>query len=256
MIKAIFFDIDGTLLSHTTGRVSAEAAEALALLRRKGILLLAATGRHILEFSDLPVNHLEFDGYVTLNGQLCLDRNRKLFYGNPIAPEDAKRLLLVFERREMPVMIVEKDRMYLNFVNDAVRRAQADISTPVPETGVYTGEEIYQFILYDRGWEVDELVRTLNQSRMIRWHERAVDVIPEKGGKVAGIRRFLEDCSISQEEIMAFGDGENDMDMLKFAGTGIAMGNADTQVKAIADEVTESVDENGVVRALYRHGLL
>ena len=74
MIKAIFFDIDGTLLSHTTGRVSAEAAEALALLRRKGILLLAATGRHILEFSDLPVNHLEFDGYVTLNGQLCLDR--------------------------------------------------------------------------------------------------------------------------------------------------------------------------------------
>ena len=147
MIKAIFFDIDGTLLSHTTGRVSAEAAEALALLRRKGILLLAATGRHILEFSDLPVNHLEFDGYVTLNGQLCLDKNRKLFYGNPIAPEDAKRLLLVFEKREMPVMIVEKDRMYLNFVNDAVRRAQADISTPVPETGVYTGEEIYQFIL-------------------------------------------------------------------------------------------------------------
>ena len=55
---------------------------------------------------------------------------------------------------------------------------------------------------------------------------------------------------------MAFGDGENDMDMLKFAGIGIAMGNADTQVKAIADEVTESVDENGVVRALYRHGLL
>ncbi|MDQ9777077.1 hypothetical protein RF400_00410, partial [Acinetobacter baumannii] len=92
----------------------------------------------------------------------------KLFYGNPIAPDDAKRLLLVFEKREMPVMIVEKDRMYLNFVNDAVRRAQADISTPVPETGVYTGEEIYQFILYDRGWEADELVRTLTQSRMIR----------------------------------------------------------------------------------------
>ena len=151
MTKAIFFDIDGTLLSHTTGRVSAEAAEALASLRKKGILLLAATGRHILEFSDLPVNHLEFDGYVTLNGQLCLDKNRRLLYGNPIAPEDAARLLSVFERREMPVMIVEEDRMYLNFVNDAVRRAQADISTPVPETGVYTGGVIYQFILYDGG---------------------------------------------------------------------------------------------------------
>ena len=80
-------------------------------------------------------------------------------------------------------------------------------------------------------------------------------VIPEKGGKVAGIRRVLEDFAISREEIMAFGDGENDMDMLEFAGTGIAMGNADPQVKARADEVTESVDENGVVRALYRHGL-
>lgn len=55
---------------------------------------------------------------------------------------------------------------------------------------------------------------------------------------------------------MAFGDGENDMDMLEFAGIGIAMGNADPEVKAIADEVTESVHENGVVRALYRHGIL
>ena len=79
MTKAIFFDIDGTLLSHTTGRVSAEAAEAMASLRKKGILLLAATGRHILEFSDLPVNHLEFDGYVTLNGQLCLDKTEGFF---------------------------------------------------------------------------------------------------------------------------------------------------------------------------------
>ena len=256
MTKAIFFDIDGTLLSHTTGRVSAEAAEALASLRKKGILLLAATGRHILEFSDLPVNHLEFDGYVTLNGQLCLDKNRRLLYGNPIAPEDAARLLSVFERREMPVMIVEEDMMYLNFVNDAVRRAQADISTPVPETGVYTGGVIYQFILYDGGRGAEELVKELNESRLIRWHDKAVDVIPEKGGKVAGIRRVLEDFAISREEIMAFGDGENDMDMLEFAGTGIAMGNADPQVKARADEVTESVDENGVVRALYRHGLL
>ena len=59
--------------------------------------------------------------------------------------------------------------------------------------------------------------------------------------RVAGIRRFLEDCSISQEEIMAFGDGENDMDMLKFAGTGIAMGNADTQVTVSYTHLSLSV---------------
>ena len=70
MIKAIFFDIDGTLLSHRTKGIPQSTTEAFRLLRKKGILLFTSTGRHMLEMEDLPLQNLDFDGYITLNGQL------------------------------------------------------------------------------------------------------------------------------------------------------------------------------------------
>ncbi len=61
---------------------------------------------------------------------------------------------------------------------------------------------------------------------------------------------------MDRSEIMAFGDGENDMDMLRFAGIGVAMGNASDMVKAAADYVTDTVDENGIENALRHFGLI
>ena len=67
-LKAAFFDVDGTLLSHRSGSVPKDTREALEMLRAKGVLVFTSTGRHILELSDLPVRDLKFDGYVLLNG--------------------------------------------------------------------------------------------------------------------------------------------------------------------------------------------
>lgn len=256
MIKAVFLDIDGTILSHNTGKVSEKTNKAVKMLREKGILVFAATGRHNLELAELPVNHLEFDGYITLNGQLFLDKNKKLIYENPIDAKDAKKLLEIFEEKKLPVMIVEQDRMYINFVNDAVRRAQQAISTPVPEEGSYEGRTIYQFIVYDGGKGADELAETLDHIRLIRWNQEAVDLIPVNGGKVAGIQKCLNDYQINREEIIAFGDGENDIDMLTYAGIGVAMGNGSQEVKKAGDYVTDTVDFDGVWKALKHFGLL
>jgi hypothetical protein len=83
-----------------------------------------------------------------------------------------------------------------------------------------------------------------------------VDIISQSGGKVEGIKQVLSIYGIRQEEIMAFGDGENDMDMLQFAGTGIAMGNAEEGVKACADYVTGDIDAGGVADALRYYGVI
>ena len=81
MIKAIFFDIDGTLVSFRTHRVPQSALDALEAVRRRGIRLFIATGRH---YSDLNnIGSLSFDAYVTLNGQYCYD-NRGVIYKNCI----------------------------------------------------------------------------------------------------------------------------------------------------------------------------
>lgn len=256
MIKAIFFDIDGTLLSHRYGAVPASTQAAISQLRERQIKIFAATGRHILDLARLPVHSLPFDGYVALNGQLCLDANKALLNDVPIQAHDTDRMVSAFMQMETPIMIVERNKMYINFVNSAVRTAQKAISTPIPAEGTYSGDKVYQFMIYGDRERAQSLVSQLSNCKMSGWNPHAFDVIPMRGGKVAGIRWMLEHFSLTQQEIMAFGDGENDVDMLRYAGTGVAMGNAEIFVKQQADYVTSGVDEDGIHRALRHYGIL
>ncbi len=253
MIKAVFFDIDGTLLSHASGGVPESARRALALLAERGVPRFLATGRHILEIHRL-LPDLSFDGCVTLNGQICLDGQEHILFDAPFPPADARQAVSIFRRREAPAMLVQRDRMYINFVDGAVRQAQRAISSPIPPAGAYQEGPIYQLIVYGDGAEA--ALRQLPGCKMSRWNDHAVDILPRSGGKVLGIGQFLRRLSLDWSEIMAFGDGENDVDMLRCAGVGVAMGNAEAAVKAAADYVTADVDQDGIYRALEHYGLL
>lgn len=256
MIKAAFFDIDGTLLSHNTKQVSPGTVEALKKLRDKGIPCIVATGRHRTEMEKLPLEGLTFDGYLTLNGQLILDRNMEFLAGVPIEGE-AKRLLLeLFESHTLPALLLEEDRVYLNYFAPVVQQVQDAISTPVPPFGAYAGAPIYQACLYLPEGKHECLPKLREHCVVTWWNSGGVDVIAKGGGKVAGIQRFLEVKGIQREEIIAFGDGENDLEMLKFAGIGVAMGNAAPEVKLAADYVTASVDGEGIAKALTHFGLI
>ena len=93
-------------------------------------------------------------------------------------------------------------------------------------------------------------MKQLSDCKMSRWNQYAVDIIPKSGGKIAGIRYILSRLGIGLDETAAFGDGENDIDMLRCAGVGIAMGNASEIVKQQADYITDSVDQDGLANAL------
>lgn len=256
MVRAVFFDVDGTLVSHTQNTVPVSTRRALDKLREKGIKRVVATGRHILELSMLPIRDLDFDGYITLNGQLCLDAQRNVISGCPITGSDVEKLIQLFREKTMPVMLVEKDSMYCNFINQSVALAQQAISTEIPDVGVYAGNEIYQAIVYLEKGREHILSGWLPGCKITRWNDHAVDVISELGGKAAGIKAYLQLNHIGREESMAFGDGENDIEMLKFVQTGVAMGNADDPVKRSADHITGSVDEDGIEKALIRLGVI
>ena len=208
MIKAIFFDVDGTLLSHRTGRISPHTRACIRALRAGGTLVFLSTGRHILELRSLPVGEMAFDGYITLNGQLCLDSSQQQLSSTPLPPQAVQALADLFCADGPPLALVEEERIYINRVTDAVRQAQAEISTPIPEVAPYTGRPVYQATAF---------------------------------------------CSRKEDPLLrAFGDAENDLDMLAYAGIGVAMGNASEAVKHAADYVTASVDEKGIEQAL-RH---
>lgn len=252
MIKAAFFDVDGTLLSYKTRQVLPSAKAAIAKLQERGILCIVATGRHMIQLSKLPVGDIPFDAFVMLNGQLVLDKQKNVLFGVPIEGKAKEFLIEKFNNHTYPAVMVERDEMYLNCVTDHVLTVNKMISIVIPELSDYRGGDIYQVCAYlEPGAEhlVDPI---LDECVLTSWHYGGKDIIAKGGGKMAGIQRYLEQIGLKPEEIIAFGDAENDLEMIRFAGIGVAMGNAEDSVKAVADFVTADIDDDGIAKAL-RH---
>ena len=256
MIKAIFFDIDGTLVSHTKRDIPEGVLTALDELRAKGILLFIASGRHISEFPALPLHDYPFDGYVTQTGQICYNGAFETIYEQPFTDQDTESLVRMFNEREIPIVLLNDRSLYINFVNEYVVRTQNAINTPIPPIDSYHGEKLYGATVFGEPATIDRVEERLTASRATRWNRFAADIVLGEAGKENGIRKMLDHYGISRDEIMAFGDADNDLDMISFAGIGVVMGNGTERMKELADYVTASVDEGGVVKALRHFGLI
>ena len=256
MIHTVFFDIDGTLVSHETNCVPPSARKALELLKQQNIRCIIATGRHLSELESLPMEGLSFDGYLMLNGQLCYDGHKQLIYGNPLEGDALKTLVALFEQKAFPIMFIEKDRMYINFINDAVRLAQESMSAWLPEIDDYRGNTIYQAVAFVTPEEKAVLSEKLPQCRIAQWMELAVDIVPAQSGKAAAVERYLKHLDAPLQGTMAFGDGSNDVDMLKVVELGVAVGNSEGHVREAADYVTDHIDEDGIYNALLHFGVI
>ena len=257
MIKAVFFDVDGTLVSHKSKSVPESARKAIYELKEKGIKVFLSTGRHIREILDLPTNDIEFDGYVLLNGQLGLDKNKNLVFSHPFSQSDAKGLVEIFQGKEYPFVLVNDKGHYMNFVDDITRMALASVSTAIPPIMEYKGEALYQATVFIAAEKDEEFAKVLPKGcKLARWGSHGADIIAADGGKAVGMQFFGQWLGITPEEMMAFGDAQNDMDMMEYAGIGIAMGNAEECLKKIADDVTTDVDDDGIWNALKKYDVL
>ncbi|MBR4291087.1 MAG: Cof-type HAD-IIB family hydrolase [Oscillospiraceae bacterium] len=256
MIKAAFFDVDGTLLSYKTRKVCESAKAAIAKLQAQGILCIVATGRHMIQMSKLPVADIPFDAFVMLNGQLVLDKQQNMLFGVPIEGKAKAFLVEKFNDHTYPAVMVEQNQMYLNCVTDHVLDVNKRMAISLLPLSDYRGGDIYQICAYLRP-EDEHLVEPISKDCVLTsWHFGGKDIIAGGGGKMAGIKRYLDMIGIKPEEIIAFGDAENDLDMLRFAGIGVAMGNAEEAAKAAADYVTADIDEDGIEKALKHFGLI
>lgn len=258
-IKAAFFDIDGTLAAVKSHIIPDSTREALRRLREKGISCILSTGRHPLEVEEeniLP--GLTFDGGVWLTGQFC-ELHGKCVLVNCFSALQLERLKKFLERRGRSCIFMEKDAMYCNLVDERIEREQRRIGTAVPPVRDLDGLEkrkILQAIPFIDGEEERELLALLPDCRLTRWGEGVVDFLPAGGGKEQGILAVCEELGITPEQVIAFGDAENDIAMLQLAGIGVAMGNGEQGAKEAADYVTDRIEEDGVWKALVRFGII
>lgn len=257
-IKAAFFDIDGTLTSFNTHTVPASTITALQDLTARGVKIFICTGRAPSQLHAaqrmIPV---EFDGYITLNGQYCYDGES---FVNELALDQEDIALFIDYLRNHPTLVssfAEVDYTYFNQDNKTLRDAWSVLGKSAPDVQVDDVERALQHPTYQMSpfihiEQEQEIVSKLPHTTGVRWHRAFTDLIPAQGGKARGIRCFIEHLGLESKETIAFGDGGNDADMLAFAGIGVAMGGATPNAKASADYITSDVDDDGILNAL-RH---
>lgn len=255
MIKAVFFDIDGTLVSLRTHRVPHSAIDAITQAKRQGIKIFISTGRPFALIDNIEeIRHL-VDGYITTNGAWCFTGSRVISC-SPIPQNDAAAMVRLADEMDFGTLVVgEKDivmyndhgasEVFLQLLN--VRNLRSDI--PVESV---LSQRILQFTPVITPEQEERLMPHLPGCESSRWCPEFADVTARGVNKGKGLLAMIADLNIGIDETMAFGDGGNDLAIVKAAGLGVAMGNANESLKAVADYVTDSVDDDGVGNALHR----
>ncbi|OTN75291.1 hypothetical protein A5886_000361 [Enterococcus sp. 8G7_MSG3316] len=249
--KFFAFDIDGTLLDSNKQPLDS-TVEALQTLRDAGHFVTVATGRSRFHAQDV-IRSLAFDNYILCNGAAAFLAHQQV-YKNLLDEEQLHAF--VAEAHDLGIdtafvgMDTAKRASSLNI--EKMEAAMHSFGAQLPELDMDFPEEkeVYQALaFYDQAYEhyFDDKYSKL---RFVRWHENSVDVVPKEGSKAATILYVAEQLGIRQADVICFGDGQNDREMLAAAGVGVAMGNAVPASLEAADLVTASNDEDGIWLAL------
>jgi len=259
MIRAAFFDLDGTLVGNS-GTYTPAVKAALTALRKKGILTFAATGRALFELQATGmIDGLEFDAILSLNGQYCYTQDR-VIHKQLFPKDELRRILDQCKKTPFPCAFLEKDDMYINYVDDYVRHTLAYLHNPMLRTAdldAAAERDVLMVMAFLPQTQVQQLVEPVLQSSCCyRGSPYTSDILPQGAGKCAAIETVLAHYGLYWDQIIAFGDGENDRQMLEKAGCAVAMGNAIDALKQGDFYITDSVERDGVVTALQHFGLL
>ena len=167
----------------------------------------------------------------------------------PYSEKRCKKIIENAKRMERPVSIATAEEIVTNGSDKdledyfAIAHHRVNVSEKFEE---YVEKDVFQIML---GCDLEErkyILEGTKNAKLAAWWDRAIDIIPKEGGKGTAIEQVLAHYKFSKEEAIAFGDGENDMDMLLSVGKGIAMGNAAEKVKEIAADICESVTDDGI----------
>ncbi|TWV14737.1 Cof-type HAD-IIB family hydrolase [Bacteroidaceae bacterium HV4-6-C5C] len=262
MIKALFFDIDGTLVSFKTHEIPNSTIEAITAAKAKGIRIFIATGRPSVIINNLSALQERglIDGYITMNGGYCYIGDN-VIYKSTIPEADVRTIAEISARKGFPCIFVGEHDICVCQPDEMVRKIFVEHLRvgELPEKGfeeAISGKSIYQITPFITEEEEREILPLLSNCESGRWYPAFVDITAKGNTKQKGIDEIISQFGILLEETMAIGDGGNDIGMIRHAAIGVAMGNATDTVKQHADYVTSSVDEDGIANALKHFSII
>ncbi|GGP22926.1 Cof-type HAD-IIB family hydrolase [Silvimonas iriomotensis] len=262
----IALDLDGTLL-NSQGRIRADSLETLGQARAAGIEIMLVTGRHHIMARPF---HQQLPGLpaICCNGASLYDfAEQRALAASPLAPALAQELADWCESHHLHVLVYIDDAMIAAAINAHITGLQAwaaqlprsiapEISIASPQSAIRQASCIWKIVAS----HADPAVLRVAMAHMPlalqkqlssewSWHNR-VDMVAAGNSKGERLARYCASRGIAAARVMAFGDQQNDLSMLGWAGMGVAMGNAQSVVKTRAWRVTGSNDEGGIAMLL------
>lgn len=273
--KAIFLDMDGTILNHYN-KVSIHTKEIIDAIRNNGTYVFIATGRSYDEIEGVVPEGFEVDGYITSNGmagyiggeivfehslsrelvEVVINKARdfKIYY--ELFPYGASRITLKQDKQYVLDEIRDPKPESVG-INEWLSRKQA-IKEEIDWAEELVGNKFSKFYFFARTkehikqWinELEQLKKEIDFS-MSPSSLHNVELMVADVNKATGIRQMLTRFNLSEKDIMAIGDSNNDIPMLQYVGFAVAMKNAPEHIKELANEVTDfTCDEDGVYHYL------
>ncbi len=261
MSKLIFFDIDGTLWDEKM-QMPESTERAIAKLKKNGHKIFLCSGRARGNIRSQKLLGLGFDGIVAACGN-HVEMYGKILFENVLEPDVVKRVIHLLRECHMPVVLEGPKYHWIDEVGfeedpyvDYLFQEMGE--TAIPLRGYDEKMHINKFsadIITDTDY-VRVKRELLPEFDFLEHDGTVVEFVPKGTSKATGIEWLCNYLGVEKGDTYAVGDSVNDLDMLSFVGHGIAMGNASTPVKEVAEFVTADIKEDGVYLAMQHYRLI
>lgn len=253
----IALDLDGTLLTDDK-YISEKNKDMLKKAYHQGHKLMIATGRPF-RASKIYYDELKFDTpIVNFNGAYVHhphDPNWGVFH-SPMPLATAQEIIQLCKDFGVKNILAEViDDVYLQYYDETILEI-VSMGEPMTQTGDLAGtltEDPTSILIHPEINKIEPLRKILSEQYSTKvdhrkwgapWH--VIEIVKAGLNKAKGIERVADTFGIPPERIIAFGDEDNDLEMLEYAGCGVAMGNAIDEIKSIANEITLTNEEDGI----------
>lgn len=256
--KLIAVDVDGTLLD-SNDRITEETKNAIKNCTDNGIIFTISSGRPIQGVEKLN-NILNLDSpFITYNGAMVvMGKSKKILYEQKLSAQNANSVIKIGEKWGPTMFVWADNKLYANDINERTKKYSelANIEPVFVENlEDITTTGVSKVLWYD---EVDRINDYLGKvgsfiSEDINYHTSKpmfLEFVDKNASKAIAMEKIGEYFKISKDEMIAIGDGLNDISMIEYAGLGVAMGNAHETVKRKAKFITLTNDENGVAHVI------
>ncbi len=250
----IFLDLDGTALHK--GKPAKGVMESIAALKANNHLVALATGRSPLllygndKLFGTELLVLANGGYVLVGEKVIHER---------YIPSELVKKIMDYSDKEKTDLVIEYDDEYISYRKDsdiADRFSEIfHIENPRFDGKFYPERKVYSMLVFNKD-NVEDMIKSLPELAFNQSNALGYDVNLKGELKAEGVKAMVEYLNYPWEETYAIGDGHNDITMLKYVRHGIAMGNANQDVKSAAEYVTDDVNEYGVMNALKHYKLI